>query len=128
MFQLLADRIAHLDSMGKSSEEFLSLLKSVLDMTADSGRERATVLEAVQEKTLELFSKLQSQKEYGFYSLCANMIDFGDEFKPYLLEANGCLRCFGRAEVEFEAATISSLREELRAHLNSVEWVLKRTY
>jgi proteasome assembly chaperone (PAC2) family protein len=97
--------------MGKSSEEFLSLVKSVLDMTEDSAKERTTVLEAVQEKTLQLFGKLQSQKEYGFYCLCANMIDFGDEFKPYLLEGNGCLRCFGRAEVEFEAATISSLRE-----------------
>jgi hypothetical protein len=52
-------------------------------------------------KTREIFEKIIGHKEYRFYSLCSNMIDFGDEFKPYLLEANGCLKCFGRPEVDF---------------------------
>ena len=52
------------------------------------------------------------------------MIDFGDDskpnFKPYLLEANGCLKCFGKPEIEFEAVNIGNIKEELRAHINSV--------
>jgi hypothetical protein len=67
-------------------------------------------------------------KEYNFYSLCANMIDFGGEFKPYLLEANGCLKCYGKPEIDFETTSLNSIRDELRTHLNSVEWILKRKY
>lgn len=38
-----------------------------------------------------------SDHAYEFYSFTSNFVDFGDEeFKPYLLEANGCLGCYGR--------------------------------
>jgi hypothetical protein len=61
-------------------------------------------------KSKEIFSKITENKEYGFYSLCSNMIEFGEEFKPYLLEANGCLKCFGRPDVDFEQANFSNIK------------------
>lgn len=48
------------------------------------------------------------------------MIDFGEEFKPYLLEANGCLKCFGRPDIEFEHMNINNIREELKVHINNI--------
>jgi len=71
-------------------------------------------------KAQQIFAKVISNKEYKFYSLCANMIDFGEEFKPYLLEANGCLKCFGRPDIEFEHMNINNIREELKVHINNI--------
>jgi hypothetical protein len=55
------------------------------------------------------------------------MIDF-NEFKPYLLEANGCLKCFGKPEIDFENHNIGEVKEEIKVHLNYAEYILKRKY
>jgi hypothetical protein len=84
--------------MGKSSKEFLSLITNIFEnfQSEDYAKEKETLFNSVIAKTKEIFRKTINGKEYNFYSLCANMIDFGGEFKPYLLEANGCLKCYGK--------------------------------
>ena len=39
---------------------------------------------------------MASNKNHEFFAFAANLINFGEtDFKPYLLEANGCLNCYG---------------------------------
>lgn len=43
----------------------------------------------------KIHQKIIQNEKYSFYSLAANLINFGEsEFKPYLLEANGSLHCY----------------------------------
>ena len=90
--------------------------------------EKMLIFNFILQKVKEIFSKVTESKDYSFYSLCSNMIDFGEEFKPYLLEANGCLKCFGRSDIDFEHMNINNIWEELKVHINNIEWVLKRKY
>jgi hypothetical protein len=96
------ERLQQLNTMGKSSKDFLALINKIFDLFPDGFvTEKMLIFNEVLNKTRQIFNKVTENKEYNFYSLCSNMIDFDDEFKPYLLEANGCLKCFGRPEVEF---------------------------
>ena len=76
-----------LNSMGKSSKEFLSLITNIFEQfqNGEYTAEREVLFTAVVGKTKEIFAQTVTGKEYKLYSLCANMIDFGGEFKPYLL-------------------------------------------
>lgn len=76
-----------LNSMGKSSKEFLSLITNIFEGVKpdEYAAEREGVFSGVVRKAKEIFGRVVGGKEYGLYSLCANMIDFGGEFKPYLL-------------------------------------------
>ena len=47
--------------------------------------EKMLIFNFILQKVKEIFSKVTESKDYSFYSLCSNMIDFGEEFKPYLL-------------------------------------------
>ena len=73
--------------MGKSSKEFLSLITNIFEnfSSQDYAAEKELLFASVINKTKEIFIRTVTGKEYSFYSLCANMIDFGGEFKPYLL-------------------------------------------
>lgn len=65
--------------MGKSSKEFLSLVTNIFENFPNEGYnpQKAVLFSAVLAKTKEIFAKTVGGKEYGLYSLCANMIDFG---------------------------------------------------
>jgi hypothetical protein len=84
---LLTQRVQILSCMGKSSKEFLSLITNIFEhfQKGEYTAEREVLFAAVVAKTKEIFGRTVTGKEYKLYSLCANMIDFGGEFKPYLL-------------------------------------------
>lgn len=75
---LLIERLQLLNSMGKSSEEFLSLIVKVFELFPESyTEEKMLVFNEVLKKSKDIFSRIRGNKEYDFYSLCSNMIDFG---------------------------------------------------
>lgn len=57
--KLLIDRIQLLNSMGKSSEEFLSLIKTIFDLYPDGFEsEKRLIFNTVLEKSKEIFSRI----------------------------------------------------------------------
>lgn len=75
---LLIERVGLLNSMGKSSEEFLALITKILELFPEGfERQRSQIFNLVLRKAKEIFGKITENKEYDFYSLCSNMIDFG---------------------------------------------------
>lgn len=83
--------------MGRASKEFLALVKQICEnYVGEYVQQKKAIVLSVLEQMKIIFQKVVNNSEYNFYALCSNMIDFGGEFKPYLLEANGCLKCFGK--------------------------------
>ena len=57
------------------------------------------------------------------------MINFGnEEFKPYLIEANGCLKCYGRGESKPEFLKLDAVQSMQNVFTNKLEITFKRHY
>lgn len=106
MLNLILNRCKNLAVMGKASTEFLALVKSILTQSSDFQEYKLGIFEIIFENLNKITNNMIENPNYKFYAFASNLIDFGNnEFKPYLLEANGCLNCFGCTEEQTQFYT-----------------------
>ena len=85
--------------MGRASKNFLQFIRSMFAQTTDYAAEKGKILKAIFYNFEMIYSQMVSDPNYKFYAFASNLINFGnEEFKPYLLEANGCFRCYSREQ------------------------------
>lgn len=121
IMSLLDSRCQNLTWMGKASEEFLGLVKNIFSSTPDYVEHKRNIIKKIFTNLEQIHKNVISNSNYEFYSFASNLIDFGnEEFKPYLLEANGCLFCFGCNEPKSEPFKLENCLQTVKIFTNKL--------
>lgn len=64
--------------------------------------EKKHVLDMILQQGQEILKNVTANEKYDFYCYLSNTIEFSIELQPHLIEANGCLKCYGKTEFTFE--------------------------
>lgn len=68
--------------------------------------------------------------EAAYFRFCENQLETAKQFRPYLFELNGCVRCYGDIENSFTPAPrrIDEITEQMRVSGNRLIYQLKMVY
>lgn len=69
---------------------------------------------------------MSQNQDHQLYQFLENQTKPEKHFRPYELELNGCLRCFGRVSIDLKVDKLNNLSQETRTSQNRVIAILKR--
>lgn len=84
----------------------------------------------VVETSKKTFVSMASHQDFLYYRFCENQLETAKNFRPYLFELNGCIRCYGDIENNFTptARRLDEITEQVRVSNNRICFHLKMVY